>query len=52
MAIHNHGCRKILTFAPRLDENGLCAIGTLTTHDNKNAMAYADICVVMGVDLI
>lgn len=39
------------TFAPRLDESGLCAIGTLTTHNNKNAMAYADNCVVVGVDL-
>lgn len=35
-------------FAPRLDEKGQCAIGTLTTLDNKNAMAYADICVEKG----
>lgn len=37
------------TFAPRLDENGQCAIGTLTTRDNKNAMAYADNCVAGGM---
>lgn len=37
------------TFAPRLDEIRLCVIGTLTTCDNKNALAYADICVVVGV---
>lgn len=36
------------TFAPRFDESGLCAIGTLTTHNNTNAMAYADNCVVRG----
>lgn len=39
------------TFAPRFDESGLCAIGTLTTHNNTNAMAYADNCVVRGVVL-
>lgn len=39
------------TFAPRFDESGLCAIGTLTTHNNTNAMAYADNCVVKGVAL-
>ena len=54
LSIHRksgHVSLFLRTFASRLDENGLCAIGTLTTRDNKNAMAYADNCVVEGVAL-
>lgn len=44
----SYNSENIHTFALRLDEKGQCAIGTLTTLDNKDAMAYADFCVEEG----